>query len=133
LTEDLIATMMSKAWDLAPSPNLVYAGGVALNCSANRILGEYFDNISPVDGKVFTSGSIDSEWLFSDWPITGSNQLPSPDTRLQITGDHPWNIQFVYATKLPIYRESPYQTYGSAYYLQQLNTVIKTYQSMLGR
>jgi carbamoyltransferase len=45
LTEDLIATIMNKAWDLAPSPNLVYAGGVALNCSANRILGEYFDNI----------------------------------------------------------------------------------------
>ena len=45
LTEDLIATIMSKAWDLAPSPNLVYAGGVALNCTANRILGEYFDNI----------------------------------------------------------------------------------------
>jgi carbamoyltransferase len=45
LAEDLIATVMSKAWDLAPSPNLVYAGGVALNCSANRILGEYFDNI----------------------------------------------------------------------------------------
>ena len=92
-----------------------------------------YSNNSKVYGKVFTSGSIGSEWLFSDWPITGSNQLPSPDTRLQITGDHPWNIQFVYATKLPIYRESPYQTYGSAYYLQQLNTVIKTYQSMLGR
>jgi len=45
LTEDLIATIMNKAWDLAPSPNLVYAGGVALNCTANRILGEYFDNI----------------------------------------------------------------------------------------
>jgi carbamoyltransferase len=45
LAEDLIATVMMKAWDLAPSPNLVYCGGVALNCSANRILGEYFDNI----------------------------------------------------------------------------------------
>jgi carbamoyltransferase len=45
LAEDLIASVMNKAWDLAPSPNLVYAGGVALNCSANRILGEYFDNI----------------------------------------------------------------------------------------
>jgi hypothetical protein len=92
-----------------------------------------YSNNSKVYGKVFTSGSIDSEWLFTDWPITGSNQLPTPDTRLQITGDHPWNIQFIYATKLPIYRESPYNTYGSAYYLQQLNTVIKTYQSMLGR
>ena len=45
LTEDLIATIMMKASDLAPNSNLVYCGGVALNCSANRILGEYFDNI----------------------------------------------------------------------------------------
>ena len=45
LAEDLIATIIMKASDLAPNSNLVYAGGVALNCSANRILGEYFDNI----------------------------------------------------------------------------------------
>ena len=45
LTEDLIANIMIKAGELAPNDNLVYAGGVALNCSANRILGEYFDNI----------------------------------------------------------------------------------------
>ena len=45
LAEDLIASIMSKASDLAPNTNLVYCGGVALNCSANRILGEYFDNI----------------------------------------------------------------------------------------
>ena len=45
LTEDLIATIMMKASDLAPNENLVYCGGVALNCSANKILGGYFDNI----------------------------------------------------------------------------------------
>ena len=45
LTEDLISTVMSKARELGYSDNLVYCGGVALNCSANRILGEYFDNI----------------------------------------------------------------------------------------
>lgn len=45
LVEDLISTVMSKARDLGYSDNLVYAGGVALNCSANRILGEYYDNI----------------------------------------------------------------------------------------
>ena len=45
LAEDLIASVMIKAGELAPNTNLVYAGGVALNCSANRILGEYFDNI----------------------------------------------------------------------------------------
>jgi carbamoyltransferase len=45
LTEQLIYNIMHKAKKLAPSNNLVYAGGVALNCSANRNLGEYFDNI----------------------------------------------------------------------------------------
>ena len=45
LTEDLISNIMNKASDLVPNGNLVYCGGVALNCSANRMLGEYFDNI----------------------------------------------------------------------------------------
>jgi carbamoyltransferase len=45
LTEQLIHNIMYKAKKLAPNSNLVYAGGVALNCSANRDLGEYFDNI----------------------------------------------------------------------------------------
>lgn len=45
LTEDLISSIMLKAVDLSPNKNLVYMGGVALNCLANRILGEYFDRI----------------------------------------------------------------------------------------
>ena len=45
LTEQLIHNIMYKAKKLAPNSNLVYAGGVALNCSANRDLGEYFDKI----------------------------------------------------------------------------------------
>ena len=36
---------MSKARKLNTSNNLVYGGGVALNCSANRFLGTYFENI----------------------------------------------------------------------------------------
>lgn len=45
VTEDLINKVMSKARTLGSSDNLVYMGGVALNCSANRTLGGYFDNI----------------------------------------------------------------------------------------
>ena len=45
LTEDLIGHIMLRASNIGVSSNLVYMGGVALNCSANRILGEYFDNI----------------------------------------------------------------------------------------
>lgn len=45
LTEDLILSVMQKAKNFDYSENLVYMGGVALNCVANRLLGNYFDNI----------------------------------------------------------------------------------------
>ena len=45
LVEEMITTVIKKAKQLGRSNNLVYGGGVALNCSANRLLGEYFNNI----------------------------------------------------------------------------------------
>jgi len=42
LTELLISNVMSMAKSFCWSNNLVYMGGVALNCLANRRLGEYF-------------------------------------------------------------------------------------------
>jgi carbamoyltransferase len=45
IAERLINSVMRRARDFGWSNNLVYMGGVALNCSANRNLGEYFDNI----------------------------------------------------------------------------------------
>jgi carbamoyltransferase len=45
LVEDLIMNVMHRARGHGWSKNLVYMGGVALNCSANRRLGELFDNI----------------------------------------------------------------------------------------
>ena len=45
LTEYLIHQVMTRARAFDWSNNLVYMGGVALNCLANRRLGEYFDNI----------------------------------------------------------------------------------------
>ncbi len=45
LTENLIETVMSKARELGKSRNLVYGGGVALNCLANRLLGKHFKDI----------------------------------------------------------------------------------------
>jgi carbamoyltransferase len=45
LTEYLIHQVMTKARGFAWSDNLVYMGGVALNCLANRRLGEYFNNV----------------------------------------------------------------------------------------
>lgn len=45
LTEIVIKSIMDKARVLGHSDNLVYMGGVALNCLANRFLGDYFSNI----------------------------------------------------------------------------------------
>ena len=45
IAEKLIYNVMQRAKDFAWSTNLVYMGGVALNCLANRNLGEYYDNI----------------------------------------------------------------------------------------
>jgi carbamoyltransferase len=45
LVEQLIYNVMQRASEFAWSNNLVYMGGVALNCLANRNLGDYFDRI----------------------------------------------------------------------------------------
>jgi carbamoyltransferase len=45
LLETLVYNIMRRARDFNWSTNLVYMGGVALNCLANRNLGEYFEKI----------------------------------------------------------------------------------------
>jgi carbamoyltransferase len=45
VAEELIYSVMQRARSYGYSSNLVYQGGVALNCLANRNLGEYFENI----------------------------------------------------------------------------------------
>jgi len=45
LAETLIGEVMARARGFGFSNNLVYMGGVALNCLANRNLGNYFNNI----------------------------------------------------------------------------------------
>ena len=43
--EQCLHNIMHRACEFGWSKNLVYMGGVALNCLANEILGAYFDNI----------------------------------------------------------------------------------------
>jgi carbamoyltransferase len=43
--EQLITNIMKRAQLIGKSGNLVYSGGVALNCSANRLLGDFFNDI----------------------------------------------------------------------------------------
>jgi carbamoyltransferase len=45
ITEQLITAIIQRALRLGTSKNLCYGGGVALNCSANRLLGNYYENI----------------------------------------------------------------------------------------
>jgi carbamoyltransferase len=45
IAEDLIYQVMKIAKSFKWSTNLVYTGGVALNCLANRKLGNFFDNV----------------------------------------------------------------------------------------
>ena len=45
LAEDLILNVMLRAKQFNWSKNLVYMGGVALNCAANARIGNYFDDI----------------------------------------------------------------------------------------
>lgn len=45
LAENLIYNVMRRAKNFNWSTNLVYMGGVALNCLANRNLGDYFEDI----------------------------------------------------------------------------------------
>jgi len=57
LAETLIGEVMARARSFGFSTNLVYMGGVALNCLANRNLGNYFDNcwIMPCPGDAGSS------------------------------------------------------------------------------
>ena len=57
VVEKLIYSVMKIAKDFNYSSNLVYMGGVALNCLANRNLGTYFDNtwIMPNPGDAGSS------------------------------------------------------------------------------
>ena len=45
VVEQLIELVIKKAKKLGKSDNLVYGGGVALNCLANRLIGQYYENI----------------------------------------------------------------------------------------
>jgi len=45
LTEELLDVIFSNARKVTGEPNVVFMGGVALNCVANRNIGKHFDNI----------------------------------------------------------------------------------------
>jgi len=87
LAEDLILNVMTRAKKLNWSRNLVYMGGVALNCAANRRIGAYFDNIWIMPNPGDAGSSLGAAALALGRPINWRNAYLGHD----IPGDYPVN------------------------------------------
>jgi carbamoyltransferase len=87
LAEDLILNVMLRARKLGWSSNLVYMGGVALNCSANRRIGNYFDNIWIMPNPGDAGSSLGAAALAYGRKINWTNAYLGHD----IPGDYPVN------------------------------------------
>lgn len=87
ITEQLIMHVISKARMLTTSKNLVYGGGVALNCLANRLLGEYYDNIWIMPNPGDAGSSLGAACLGYGKVVNWTDAFLGHD----ITGDYPVN------------------------------------------
>jgi len=85
LTEYLIHQVMTRARNFGWSDNLVYMGGVALNCLANRRLGEYFNNIWIMPCPGDAGSSLGAAAL----AYGGRVQWTGADLGHNIPGDYP--------------------------------------------
>ena len=87
LCENLIYNVMRRAKDFGWSTNLVYMGGVALNCLANRNLGEYFEKIWIMPNPGDAGSSLGAAALAYGGPIEFKNAFLGTE----IGGDYPVN------------------------------------------
>ena len=87
VVEILIKSVISKARMLGGSKNLVYGGGVALNCLANRLLGEYYDNIWIMPNPGDAGSSLGAACLGYGKRVNWTNAFLGHD----ISGDYPTN------------------------------------------
>jgi carbamoyltransferase len=87
LLERLIYNIMRRARDFKWSNNLVYQGGVALNCLANRQLGRYFENIWIMPNPGDAGSSLGAAALAHGQRINWINAYLGHD----IPGDYPVN------------------------------------------
>jgi carbamoyltransferase len=85
--EGLLTNIISRAKIIGKSKNLVYGGGVALNCLANRLLGKYFDNIWIMPNPGDAGSSLGAALLGYGHPVTYSNSYFGYD----IQGPYPVN------------------------------------------
>jgi len=87
LAEDLILNVMMRAKKFNFSNNLVYMGGVALNCAANRRLGHYFDNIWIMPCPGDAGSSLGAAALAYGYQVNWTDAYLGHD----IPGDYPVN------------------------------------------
>ena len=87
LVEHLIQNVMLKAKILGSSNNLVYGGGVALNCTANRNLGKYFDKIWILPNPGDAGSSLGAACLGYGYKVNFNNSFLGHN----IDGDYPVN------------------------------------------
>jgi carbamoyltransferase len=87
LCENLIYNVMRRAKNFGWSTNLVYQGGVALNCLANRNLGDYFEKIWIMPNPGDAGSSLGAAALAYGGPIEFKNAFLGTE----ISGDYPVN------------------------------------------
>ena len=87
IAEQLIMNVISKAKMLGGSKNLVYGGGVALNCLANRLLGDYYDNIWIMPNPGDAGSSLGAACLGYGKAVNWTNAFLGYD----ISGPYPTN------------------------------------------
>jgi carbamoyltransferase len=85
--ENLIYNVMRRAKDFGWSTNLCYMGGVALNCLANRNLGEYFEKIWIMPNPGDAGSSLGAAALVYGGPIEFKNAFLGTE----ISGEYPIN------------------------------------------
>jgi len=87
LCENLIYNVIRRAKDFNFSTNLVYMGGVALNCLANRNLGEYFEKIWIMPNPGDAGSSLGAAALAYGGPVKFNNAFLGTE----ISGPYPIN------------------------------------------
>jgi carbamoyltransferase len=85
IIEQEIYSVMQRARDFGWSSNLVYQGGVALNCLANRYLGEYFEEIWIMPNPGDAGSSLGAAALAYGGPIKFDHAFLGTE----ISGDYP--------------------------------------------
>ena len=87
IVEQLITNVISKAKSLSGSKNLVYGGGVALNCLANRLIGNFYDNIWIIPNPGDAGSSLGAACLGYGKRVNWTNAFLGYD----IPGNYPAN------------------------------------------